>query len=96
MGYYAFIDEPLQFEDKGINYIVEPGTTLTHIARDLQRRGVIDHPSYLVWLGKFQGTADTIKAGEYRFSDGITPERLLQQIVNGEILQFAITFVEGY
>lgn len=94
--YYDFVDKPLTFEDKGINYQVGAGATLTSIARDLEQRGIIDNASYLMWLGRLSGTADTIKAGEYRFNDGLTPERLLQQIVNGDMVQYAITIVEGW
>jgi UPF0755 protein len=96
MDYRAFVDSPLSLGDEGLRYEVKPGATLTRIAHDLQSRGVIDTASYLVWLGKFEGTADTIKAGEYRFDNGITPKRLLEQIVNGETLQYAITIVEGW
>lgn len=96
MDYHAFLDQPLTFEDKGINYQVNNGMTLTAIARDLEQRGIIEHANYLIWMGKLSGTANTIKAGEYRFNDGITPERMLQQMVNGEIVEYAITIVEGW
>lgn len=96
MDYYAFVDEPLMFEDKGINYQVTAGSTLTAIANDLEQRGVIENASYLIWMGRLSGTANTIKVGEYRFNDGIIPERMLQQMVNGEIVEYAITIVEGW
>jgi UPF0755 protein len=96
MGYQSFVDQPLDFGKGGLRYEVEAGTTLTHIAKDLHRRGYLDDPTYLVWLAKFEGTANNIKAGEYRFETGITPGRLLEQIVNGETLQYALTIVEGW
>jgi UPF0755 protein len=96
MDYRAFVTEPLHFGEAGLRYEIKPGGTLTHVAKDLQRRGIIENSSYLVWLAKFDGTANDIKAGEYRFNEGITPERLLEQIVNGETLQYSITIVEGW
>lgn len=96
MDYRSFVSEPIRFGEDGLLYEIKSGKTLTHVARDLQSRGLIESASYLVWLGKLAGTADDIKAGEYRFNDGITPERLLKQIVNGETLQYAITIVEGW
>ncbi len=96
MDYRAFVDEPIQFGEEGLLYEIKSGKTLTHVARDLQSRGHIDTASYLVWLGKFEGNANDIKAGEYRFENGITAARLLEQIVNGETLQYAITIVEGW
>ena len=96
MDYQSFTSEPLDFGDTGLRYEVKPGTNLTHIAHDLHNRGIISHASYLIWLAKLEGTANNIKAGEYRFDTGITPRRLLEQIVNGETLQYAITIVEGW
>jgi UPF0755 protein len=96
MDYSSFVDGPLYFEDGAINYQVKAGDTLTSIASNMHERGIIQKPTYLIWLGRLKGTADTIKAGEYRFVDGVTPERMLQQMVTGEVVQYAITFVEGW
>lgn len=96
LGYQTFVDAPLDFGEGGLRYELKPGTTLTGLAHDLQNRGVIDEPRYLVWLARLEGLDNRIKAGEYRFDSGITPRRLLQQLVNGETLQYAITIVEGW
>ena len=96
MEYRAFVNEPIKFGEQGLLYEIKSGKTLTHVARELQSRGHIENASYLVWLGKFEGNANNIKAGEYRFENGITAARLLEQIVNGETLQYAITIVEGW
>ncbi|HHH49334.1 MAG TPA: endolytic transglycosylase MltG [Gammaproteobacteria bacterium] len=96
MDYQGFTDEPLDFGDSGLRYELKPGMTLTRLARDLQTRGIIDDARYLVWLGRLEGQANRIKAGEYRFDSGITPRRLLEQLVNGETLQYALTIVEGW
>lgn len=96
MGYQSFVDTPLDFGSEGLRYEVKQGETLTHIAKDLHQRGLLDDPTYLVWLAKLEGTANKIQAGEYRFDTGITPGRLLEQMVNGETLQYALTIVEGW
>ncbi|HEC18450.1 MAG TPA: endolytic transglycosylase MltG [Gammaproteobacteria bacterium] len=96
MDYRAFVSAPVNLPEGGLRYEIKPGKTLTHVSRDLARRGVIESASYLIWLAKLEGTADNIKAGEYHFDQGITPERLLEQIVNGEMLQYSLTIVEGW
>jgi UPF0755 protein len=96
MDYQSFVKGPLDFGPNGLRYEIKPGNNLTHVAKDLQKRGIIDSVTYLLWLAKFQGTANNIQAGEYRFVTGITPERLLEQIVNGETLQYSLTIVEGW
>lgn len=96
MDYRSFVNEPLSFAEEGLRYEIKSGKTLTHVGKDLERRGLIESATYLVWLGKFEGMANNIKAGEYRFDDGILPARLLEQITNGEMLQYGITVVEGW
>ncbi len=96
MDYQRFSNETLDFGESGLRYELKSGMTLTRVAHDLQTRGIIDSPRYLIWLGRLEGKANQIKAGEYRFDTGITPHRLLQQLVNGETLQYAITIVEGW
>jgi UPF0755 protein len=96
LDYRSFVNDPIQFGEEGLIYELKEGSTLTHVARDLQSRGFIKNATYLVWLGKFDGNANKIQAGEYRFNNGITPKRLLEQIVNGETLQYSLTIVEGW
>jgi len=96
MDYQSFVNEPLDFGKNGLRYEVKTGATLTHVAKDFQQRGIMENANYLVWLAKFEGTADNIKAGEYRFATGISPVRLLEQMVNGETLQYSLTIVEGW
>ncbi len=96
IGYQGFVDTPLDFGETGMRYELKPGTTLTRLARDLQDRGIVEQPRYLIWLARLEGLDSRIKAGEYHFDNGITPRRLLQQLVNGETLQYAITIVEGW
>lgn len=96
MDYRSFVSSPISLTDAGLRYEIKPGKTLTYVSKDLARRGVIESASYLLWLGKLEGTADNIKAGEYQFDRGITPARLLEQIVTGEMLQYSQTIVEGW
>ena len=96
LDYQSFVKEPLDFGKNGLRYEVKSGMTVTHIAKDFQQRGILEDAHYLVWLAKFEGSANHIKAGEYRFATGITPVRLLEQMVNGETLQYSLTIVEGW
>ncbi|MES2034102.1 MAG: endolytic transglycosylase MltG, partial [Pseudomonadota bacterium] len=37
-----------------------------------------------------------LKAGEYRFQTGITPDQLLDQIVHGRVIEHDIVLLEGW
>lgn len=96
MEYRGFVNAPLRLGDTAMRYTVESGATLNAVARDLQARGVLDKPRYLVWLAHWQGTADHIKAGEYELRPGIKPLDLLHMIAAGRVIQYALTLVEGW
>jgi len=96
MEYRSFVNAPLRLGDREMRYTIESGTTLKAVARDLQARGVLDKARYLVWLAHWQGTADHIKAGEYELRPGIKPLDLLDMIVAGRVIQYALTLVEGW
>ncbi|MEO5574047.1 MAG: endolytic transglycosylase MltG [Gammaproteobacteria bacterium] len=94
--YRHFIDTPLNIGAGGMTYEIRPGMGLKEVGKELSERGVIKHWGYLAALGQWQGTAHQIKAGEYRFAAGITPQQLLDQIVAGQVLGHALTIIEGW
>jgi UPF0755 protein len=92
-----FLSMPLAIQGKGMRYTIPPGATLNTVARGLAQQGVLRRPRYLGWLGRLQGRATKIQAGEYEFQAGITAPELLDQIVKGGgVVQHAFTLVEGW
>ena len=93
--YQDFKKRPLNVTGAGVAYVVTAGTSLKQLAFDLQRRGITDHPRYLVWLGREMNLAHRLQTGEYEISPGMTPVRLLRKLSGGEVIQHAITLIEG-
>lgn len=93
---YVFKETSMNIGPKTVDYSVEPGETMKAIAADLSRRGITDHPRYLVWLARWQGQADKMQAGEYALTPGMTPEQLLEKLVSGKVVQHSLTVVEGW
>ncbi|KAF0193182.1 MAG: hypothetical protein FD165_285 [Gammaproteobacteria bacterium] len=96
MDMRTFMITPLNIPDAGYNYTIAPNTTLKRFAYDLDEAGVLTHPGYLILLARWNELSGRIKAGEYHFSQGITPERLLQQVIEGKVVQHSLTVVEGW
>jgi UPF0755 protein len=46
-------------------------------------------------LGRWTGQAGKIQAGEYRILPGTSPRELLEQLVEGRVIDYSITLVEG-
>jgi UPF0755 protein len=80
---------PLQFD-------LRPGSSLRAAAQEMERAGVLREPERFVLMARLLGEAKTIKAGSYEVSEPVTPYRLLQKIVQGEVTQATVIFVEGW
>jgi UPF0755 protein len=80
---------PLQFD-------LRPGSSLRAAAQEMGRAGVLREPERFVLMARLLGEAGSIKAGSYEVSEPVTPYRLLQKIVQGEVTQATVIFVEGW
>lgn len=61
----------------------------------LAANGVISHPIFIKMIAYTDGDARKIKAGEYLFPTGITPQSVLQMLVQGRVVTHKITIAEG-
>lgn len=95
MDFQAFRQNPLPVPVNGTQLLVKPGSSLRTIAGELQQRQMLEHPTYLVVLGRYLRLDSRIRAGEYRLQAGTTPDQLLQQLTDGKVIQHGITLVEG-
>jgi UPF0755 protein len=77
-------------------YVVEPGMSLRAFARVLSDRGVLPERYSLVWLAHLTGHARDLKAGEYRFRNGLTARELLEQVIAGRVIEYPVVLVEGW
>jgi UPF0755 protein len=91
-----FLRAPLPRVEHAVRFEVAPGTGLIAVARALERMGHLDHPRYLVWYARWKGRADTIVAGEYLLSPGMTPRGLLDKLTAGDVVHYTVTIPEGW
>ncbi|HXE79549.1 MAG TPA: endolytic transglycosylase MltG [Vicinamibacterales bacterium] len=82
----------------GSEQIVEipPGSGPAAIGRRLVEAGVVrDQLTWRLTLALAGGAARSLKAGEYRFVEPMTPRAVVQKLVKGEVDLLRITFPEG-
>lgn len=91
----AWLASPVALEAP-LDYHIPPGRSLSAVARDLHRQGVIRHPRLWSLDARLRGAAGAVKAGEYRIEPGQTHRGLLEQFVAGRVLLHAFTAVEGW
>lgn len=92
---HSTLDQPASLRATLI-YTVPPHAHFARIAADLHARGAIAHPRLWSLYARWNGYATRVKAGEYAFEPGITPRRLLQQLVAGTVVLHSFTIVDGW
>ncbi|MDH5435574.1 MAG: endolytic transglycosylase MltG [Gammaproteobacteria bacterium] len=96
MDVRSFARIPLNTSDASVYYVVNKGMNLNRIAVDLNKRGMVKSSHHMVWLGRMNGGADNIKAGEYEILPGMLPTEFLDMLTSGKVILHSLTLVEGW
>ena len=96
IAFRHWLAQPLTTGDIAVEIEIPRGQPLAATARELARRGWLDHPRLLLLYARLTGADARVRAGEYRIEPGTTPTALLRQFASGAVLQHGITIVEGW
>lgn len=81
-------------ETRNIN--VENGTSMRGFTDYLVNEGILKEKwSFLFWA-RYRDLASSLKAGEYQVPAGATMHELLQLITSGKVIDYPVTFIEGW
>lgn len=94
--YRRFLQAPLPLAESGAVFEVTRGANLREVAEQLTRRGILQHPYYLLALALQRGDQGRLKAGEFELTQGMRPVDLLERLTSGRVIQYPITLVEGW
>lgn len=95
-GWWWIMQRPVPMSEPAIEYSVEQGMGPRQIARQMIDSGIALHEDSFVLLARYAETDKSLKAGAYRAESGDTLWTLLHRMVDGDMLQTRITFVEGW
>jgi UPF0755 protein len=76
--------------------IVKPGQGFLVFSAKLHKMGIINNPNEFKAFAYIKGYEKSIKAGEYILSSAMTPEEILEIVVNGKVRLHRLTVPEGY
>lgn len=89
----AWLDAPIGRE---ATVIVDAGTTLAGVSASLHERGVLERPQVFEGWARLTDQAHRIQAGEYQLDPSSSPRALLDQLVRGEVVSYAVRIGEGW
>ena len=96
MQYNDFRETPLTIADGSVIFEIPKGVSFASVTHDLEKAGLISNARYLQWYGRYTGLANRIRAGEYRLTDTMTPDKLLALLVSGKSVNYSLTLLEGW
>jgi UPF0755 protein len=93
LQFTAQLDEQLENEYR---VEVEAGSTFNRIVSRLAADGLIEYPFDVRLYGRLSGKANTIKAGDYHLTEGMSAVDLLDKMIAGEVIIYQVILVEGW
>ncbi len=88
--------EPVSQQQEFVEFQVKKGSSFRQIAKELEKKGVIRSKDAFWLLAWYRQELSSIKAGPYRLDRSMPPDKILDILVQGKILQIIITIPEGY
>ena len=81
--------------DPAQRLLIEPGTGVKQMGRQLQGLGLVRHPEIFRLLVLERGARDTLKAGEYELSGRMSLADIVDKMARGDVVRRFVTFPEG-
>jgi UPF0755 protein len=79
-----------------IQFGIKPGSSLRSAALEMERAGALREPAVFVAMARLLGETRSIKAGNYELTEPVAPYALLRKIVQGDVTQATVKFIEGW
>ena len=95
-GAYWWLNQPLDLRSATVQVDVEPGDSPRAVAQRLADAGVGAPAPLLYQWFRWSGDARRIRAGSYEFMPGLTPQTLLQKLVDGDETLARVRLIEGW
>ncbi|MTI14662.1 endolytic transglycosylase MltG [Sansalvadorimonas verongulae] len=96
-GAYAYVSSWLKkpVVDTDTQFVVERGENFSGVVHRLTEEGLVDQPLLLKAYGRLTGKDTGLVAGEYNIESGSTVVALVDHLSSGNVIQHAVTLVEG-
>lgn len=95
-GAAFYVYNPVSPSTLPLEFSLNQGSSLTTVARQFEKAGILDNPRLFVVFARAMGRAGQIKAGVYRIDHAISKMELLDMITQGNVSRSQITIIEGW
>lgn len=81
--------------ERAVTLTIPKGASLDVIARELDGNGVVEHRLLFQIAARLEDAHTSLKAGEYRFSPGLSVREVVEKLQKGEVVLHSLTIPEG-
>ncbi len=78
------------------DFSLQPGSSLTLLAKQMKQAGVIDDAQVFVLLGRGMGLSGKIKYGNYQLTQPVSMVELMEIVSKGRVVQSDLAIIEGW
>lgn len=94
-SFKQFLTQPISTSTSPKVISIAPGSTAKKVAYRLYEAGLVRHPNWLLWMLKWHGQAESIKAGEIEIQPQWRLNELIDALVQGKTVTYPVTFIAG-
>lgn len=94
-SFKQFLTQPISSLSSPKVVSIASGSSAKKIANLLYEDRLVRHPNWLVWVLKWQGQAESVKAGEIEIQPQWTLTELVDALVQGKTVTYPVTFIAG-
>lgn len=94
-SFKQFLTQPISSLSSPKVVSIASGSSAKKIANLLYEARLVRHPNWLVWVLKWQGQAESVKAGEIEIQPQWTLTELIDALVQGKTVTYPVTFIAG-
>ncbi len=93
---YLHVHSEINLPATPYEFTIAPGSNLKQVSKQLSNAGVLVHDWSFVLLSRYMGNESEIKAGDYTLTEKISQVALLKYLIEGDVKQNEIKFLEGW
>ncbi len=93
---YNYLNTPIEMKQQSLVVQVKLGSSFSFLAGELEKQGLIEKPGWFAFYAHLANSAHRVQAGEYLIESPITPAELLLKLELGRVIQYRVTFPEGW
>ncbi len=90
-----YVNNPISDKNKVVEIEIDQGATFNQVSQRLVEAGFVVRPLYFKLLAMYEEKTQKIKSGEYRFNLMQSPAQILDDLVQGNTVQYKLTVMEG-